>query len=146
MDNVKVRESNMELLRIVAMLMIVIYHTFYYRLQYYQESAPLFASLTVVLHIGVILFVLISGYFGIKPSVKGFLRLYCVVIFYDLVLYVVFVGIGEQTLSWKEAIKCLLPMSCHRGDYWFIREYMILYLCSPLINQVRMRYKAVGGG
>lgn len=28
MDNVKVRESNMELLRIVAMLMIVVYHTF----------------------------------------------------------------------------------------------------------------------
>ena len=134
----------MELLRIVAMLMIVVYHTFYYRLQYYQNSEPIFASLTVILHIGVILFVLISGYFGIKPSVKGFLRLYSVVVFYDLVLYSLSIGFGEKMFSWEEALKCTLPMSKHRGYYWFIREYMILYLCTPLINHVRMAYKTIG--
>ena len=83
----KTRQSNMELLRLVAMFMIVVYHTVYYRLYDYRSEAPIFSSLMIILHIGVPLFVLISGYFGIKPSFKGFFKLYSILLFYNLTLY-----------------------------------------------------------
>jgi surface polysaccharide O-acyltransferase-like enzyme len=68
----------MELLRIVAMFMILVYHTVYYVFYNYRGDSPVFASMMTLLHIGVPLFVLISGYFGIKPTTKGFIKLYLI--------------------------------------------------------------------
>lgn len=69
----KSRESNFELLRIVAMFMIVLYHLL---MRYsYTDGHLIYRVLQFPLHIGVILFVLISGYYGIRPSIRGLMRL-----------------------------------------------------------------------
>lgn len=137
-----VRQSNMELLRIVAMYMIVVYHTVYYVFYNYRGESPIFASLMTILHIGVPLFVLISGYFGIKPSIKGFLKLYLILLFYNLSLYAVRLVYGDVDFSYSEFVKLCLPFSIG-GRWWFFKVYLMLYLFSPILNFVRDK---TGGG
>lgn len=67
----------MELLRLVSMLYIVFYH-FSFRLQDGMASRTIGA----VFHIGVICFVMISGYFGIRPTPRKFLNLAGTIWFY----------------------------------------------------------------
>lgn len=125
------RNSAHELLRIFAMFMIVWYHLISYYL-YFIPHADLFDNLCEAmlptLHVGVILFVLISGYYGIKASVSGFLKLFMMVLIYYLPI---------------EIVRCVH----HNGDilqtlqfisntpYWFIRTYLYLYLLSPILNK-----------
>lgn len=70
----KQRESQFELIRILAQLFIVLYHLFMLYV-YPTTGQHLHKAIWLPLHIGVPLFVMISGYFGIRPSVKGFVKL-----------------------------------------------------------------------
>lgn len=132
----KTRQSNMELLRLVAMFMIVVYHTVYYRLYNYRTESPVFSSLMIVLHIGVPLFVLISGYFGIKPSVKGIFKLYAILLFYNLVLYGYRIVSGDITFSIREFMRLWLPFSWGRV-LWFFKVYIMLYISAPVVNYLK---------
>lgn len=138
-----IRQSNMELLRIMAMFMILVYHSVYYVFYNYRGDSPIFASLVTLLHIGVPLFVLISGYFGIKPSIKGFLKLYFILLFYNLVLYGLRLVYGDVSFSYREFAKLWFPFSIGRR-WWFFKVYLMLYLFSPILNFVRD--KTGGGG
>ena len=62
-----VRQSNLELLRIVAMFFIVVGHVFWHG---FHQEASLHVPVRSVVIIGVNLFVLISGYFGINLRFK----------------------------------------------------------------------------
>ena len=68
MKNLKTRDSNMELLRIIAITFIVLYHLTAFFANAWGEENRLMYSLNLMLHTGVILFVLISGYYGIDPK------------------------------------------------------------------------------
>ena len=125
------RNSAHELLRLLAMFIIIWYHliSYYLYLTPHDNSFDSILEATLPsLHIGVILFLLISGYYGIKPSLNGFLRLLAIVAIYYLPV---------------EIIRCLH----HRGNiietmmfitntpYWFIRTYLFLYVLTPIINR-----------
>lgn len=72
----KIRSSNFELLRIVSMSFIVMYHFLcYIYITETHETETIYRALWLPLHIGVICFVLISGYFHIRPTVKGAMKL-----------------------------------------------------------------------
>ena len=75
------RNSNMELLRIVAMFSIILYHllTFFV---YPETEMPIYRALQIPFHIGVILFVLISGYYGIRTSLRGIIKLVLPLVFF----------------------------------------------------------------
>ena len=138
----RVRQSNMELLRIVAMFMIVVYHAVVYAFYDYRAESPIFASLLTLLHIGVPLFVLISGYFGIKPTIKGVLQLYLILLFYNLLIYGIRLVLGDVLFTYKEFLKLWFPFSIGRR-WWFFKVYMMLYLFTPVINFIRDK---IGGG
>lgn len=125
----KERESSFELIRILAQILIVYYHILLFSI-YPLTGDPFYKALYIPLHIGVPLFVLISGYFGIKPSMKGFIRLVGMVFVLQIPLvfrnYIDGGGI-------KSIIKGALFLS--QTPFWFIRTYAILYLISPLINK-----------
>lgn len=134
----------MELLRIVAMFMILVYHTVYYVFYDYRGESPIFASLMTILHIGVPLFVLVSGYFGIKPSIKGFLNLYLILLFYNLLFYGVRIIYGDVVFSYGEFIRLWFPFSIY-NSYWFFKVYLMLYLFTPVINCFRDKAWNKGG-
>lgn len=132
MHNKKQRESNLELLRIVSMLLITIYHFFIHSS---IPNAPEMCHLTkpciTVLHIGVICFVLISGYWGIKFSLKGFFKLFLYCSFYSFLIYVVGCLINPNyNLAISTSIKSFIP-----SGWWFIPVYLSMYLLIPIIDK-----------
>lgn len=126
------RESNFELLRIIAMLMILVLHVGYHggRLPVdYIAGHPIgafFSQFFEVLAVaGVNIFVLISGWFGIRASVKGFCNLIFQVVFISLIAYLVMLGLGLTDLR-----------SLPHGIFiiWFVWAYLLLYILSPMLN------------
>lgn len=124
------RESQFELIRILAQVFIVIYHLFLLYV-YPTTGQALHKAIWLPLHIGVPLFVLISGYFGIRANVKGFIKLIGMV----FVLYVPVEIIDMLLNGWD--FKKLITTICFifGTHFWFIRAYVYLYLFAPIINK-----------
>lgn len=136
---IKQRQSNFELLRIVAMLMIISTHCIastkaFIAISSQEEQYLLNALQTLSLY-GVNLFVLITGYFMVgrtKVSVRKVVVLLLDVAVYGLVMYGISIAIGVNTFSLSDTLKAALPILA--GYRWFILAYIVLYLLSPLIN------------
>ncbi len=128
----KVRQSNFELIRILAQFFIVFYHIFGFFI-YPSTHNPLHRAIWLPLHIGVILFILISGYFGIKASIRGFVKLVgmMAVLYIPLALanYLIMRGGGKNELS-----SIFLLISAQ--PFWYMRTYVFLYLFAPFINMI----------
>ncbi len=127
------RRSNIELLRIVAMSMIVIGHFLYHGIT--EENMPRFfyELLYTYCRDGVNLFFLISGFFRIKSTVKSVARLVFTVLFFECINYLlVYVAVGEVYFDGRLST-LFFPVSA--GPYWFLQVYLALIICSPLINR-----------
>lgn len=75
MENKNIRNSSFELLRLIAMFSIVVYHQFLFlKAQGYAETWIL-GGYTIT-HFGVPLFLLITGYFGLKLKLQKIVHLY----------------------------------------------------------------------
>lgn len=69
------RNSNFELLRLLAMFSIVVYHQFLFLKGLYPETTWVVGGYTIS-HFGVPIFLLITGYFGLKLKRKKLIHLY----------------------------------------------------------------------
>lgn len=78
------RNSNHELLRILAMYMIVFIHANMYLGYFYNGRAYSFYNGFVngICNIGVSCFILISGYYGIRFSFRKLIKMECMMISY----------------------------------------------------------------
>jgi len=136
MSAIKQRDSNLELLRIVAMSMIVIYHIFVHGISpVYVGSHSILTVWYVRFIFGVNLFILISGYYGIRLSWKSFLSLMWIIVFYKLFhLIVDTTCLGIHHAWWEWIVKPLsAPAS---GGGWFVDIYILLMLVSPMLNKL----------
>lgn len=123
------RDSAFELLRIISQFFIVLYHIIYiWQGKAYSQTA-FFQSLSIPLHIGVIIFVLLSGYFTIKPTSKGFIKLTGIFVVYDSIEVVYNLYAAGNALA---IIKQFFFLSS--SHYWFVKAYLFLFLVSPLLN------------
>lgn len=129
----KERTSNIELLRIIALWMIVAYHIFAFCIyQYFPDANTVYKAIWLPLHVGVVVFILISGYFRIKPSVKGVVRLLSY-----MFIYTVPIGLINNYLTgggFFDYVKTCLFVS--NSPFWFMRTYFCLYVLSPIINRL----------
>ncbi len=135
------RQSNMELLRIVSMLMVLAVHIDGASLglpELMGEINDITArdwwrlsveSLTII---GVNCFVLISGYFGINARMKNFLKLTATCLFYSLGIYIAAVASGNLPFSWEQFGSSFLVYT--HTDLWFIPAYLLLFIISPILN------------
>ena len=133
----KERKSNLELLRITAMLLIVASH-------YAGWVVPAFAAERISVNrilnqtlcfgggAGNILFFLISGYFFQNSfSKKKIFVVWSEMFFYSVICFIAayilsgVVGIGSL-------IAAIFPFS--HGEYWFMTSYMILMILLPWIG------------
>lgn len=142
------RQSNIELFRIVATLFIVILHcngwflqlkgidSWWYGGTNVAISRTLIQSITCI---GVDCFVLISGFFGIRPSVKSLMRLFSCLVFFYVGGYLWECGMEGTVFTWKHFIKNCLAFS--RGN-WFIQCYLFLILLSPALNALMEKLSA----
>lgn len=136
----KNRESNFELLRIISMFMVLVLHADFQALgepttedivntPFSSFIKVLFEVLSIV---AVNVFVLISGWFGIKPSIKGFAKLIFQILFFSFGIYIVMALIGKLNFSISGIAHCLVLKPA--TSYWFIPSYLCLYLFAPVLN------------
>lgn len=137
MVNHTTRLSNMELLRIIAMICIVLCHTNFFILGgvtqeeiYNNTLLAIFRSIYQQLcMVGVNVFILISGYFGIRPSLKKVASLMFTVLFWGLLCLLIDINHNCELLSVP-----ILKVFWGGGYYWFIPAYLGLFILSPIIN------------
>lgn len=138
------RESNIELFRIVTMLLIIAHH-FVVNSGLISEWEPMLTNplshRTFYLYVfgawgkyGINCFVLITGYFMCKSkvTVKKFLKLYFEILFYNFVIYLIFIGAGRETFNKEGLIRTLVPMRDISNG--FASCYMFFFLLIPFIN------------
>lgn len=132
------RQSNMELLRIVAMFMVLVLHADFLSIGDPDKNAfltnPLDAwtrtvieSMTIVC---VNVFVLISGWFGIKPTFKGLGNFVFQCAYFLFGTYAFLVLTRQDPFTFKGLAACF----CLTSDFWFIKAYLALYILSPILN------------
>lgn len=149
----KKRVASIELLRILAMVMVVTMH-------FLRESGSLLSSeqssvadMTTLL--GTLLesfciaavnaYVFISGYFGCKSEFKisRVLLFMGQIWFYALLIPMVLAGFGNTVLGKEMGIygfvQYVLPIESE--SYWFATSYLLLMLLQPLLN-VAVKYLA----
>jgi len=136
----KERQSNIELLRIVCMLFILVHHVITGALPlsgYAHLTGGTELLVTKLLDglcfVAVNVFVLISGYFSIKPSWRGFFNLWFICAFYALGLYWLRLYLDGDFHIGKSALLNLLPFGRY-VCWWFVGCYILLYFVSPLLN------------
>lgn len=132
------RDTSMELLRIVAMTMVLVVHADFVALGVPQPSFGNFGEgldtlLRVVFEMAslvcVNVFILISGWYTIKPSLRGFISVIFQVLFFLPGVYLVSLLFGNG-FSLDKLAACF----CLSESQWFIKAYVALYLIAPLLN------------
>lgn len=123
------RNSAFELLRILSQVFIVLYHICYIWQGKEYSNQPFFQAVSIPLHIGVVVFVLLSGYFTIKLKPSGFVKLLGIFIIYCLPEVIYSVATSKNMLH---TIRSLMFFS--NSHFWFVKTYLYLFLVSPMIN------------
>lgn len=106
---------------------------FYHLILWFVHDNPEYdwvRAFWIPLHIGVVCFILISGYWGIRPSSRGLLLYLGVLLLYSIpdIVYSI-----RQNYSIYGIIHSLQFVS--KSKYWFARTYLGLYLIAPLLNR-----------
>ncbi len=157
----KKRDANFEILRIVAMLMILVLHYNTHTDSLLELGAPAtkvqtFATLLESFAItGVNTYVLLSGYFlsGTKTKVSRILSLIAQVYFYTLIISLAMIMVGSFGVhagnSVFKTVQYLFPISSEH--YWFVTAYVIMYVFSPIMNAAvntlsrkQLKYSIIG--
>ena len=140
----KGREANYELLRVLAMVMVVAMH-------FLERSDSLLALdepfggvrltgslLEAFCLVAVNVYVLIAGYFGVRGRfrVSKAAGLLCQIWFYALLVPAALTLAGVSTeasrLGIYGLIQYLFPIETEH--YWFATSYFMLYLLTPVLN------------
>ncbi len=127
----KERQSNIEALRVIAMTFIVLWHVSIHAQKGELPTHNYIGAITIT---GVNLFLLITGYFGLKLRWSSFLNIVAIVVFYTALSIVLNTGIFGIKPTLGNIVQVFAPMSF--TQYWFVGCYFILMLLSPAINFV----------
>ena len=134
----KRRQSSFELLRIISMVLVVVTHVDFYSLGWpvpgdmvsepTRTIAKLFFESLAICCADV--FVLISGWFGIKPTPTKFFRFVNQCFFFSFGFLLIALLLDWQTDSLVSEIKTSFLLR----DYWFVISYILLFVLSPILN------------
>lgn len=139
----KTRQSNFELLRIVAMLLVLVVHADFFSIgipgtqdiqTHPVSSAMRFVTQSLAL-VCVNLFIFISGYFRIRLKKRSILNFLFMVLFWRAIVIALYMAAPalwpvEPNFSRFGLIKMIVP----GYDDWFVESYIILMFLSPIIN------------
>lgn len=135
LQNSKIRNSGIELLRIIFIFSIVLSHT----LGADKSLTGINGYLTVLcnstLHagVGVAGFMLITGYFGAHLSQKRFNKVYSI-IFICSILTLAIAIITKEPLSLIDKAKHLVPVMTKQ--WWYASCYIYTLLLSPFLDKI----------
>lgn len=129
------RQSSLECLRIICIVLIVSMHilgnTFHTGSLLNKEFI---LAVNTLGNTGVTLFVLISGYFGIRFHAGKLFKMIAIVWFYSVFSYIAGVMWLHTPHTWAGLASSLVPILSKK--YWFMTCYVVLYCFSPYLNQL----------
>ncbi len=135
----KIRESNIEWLRILAMLMIVLSHSIAHSRQGLSNPQNTGNGISQLLCLfgGAIadnIFFFISGYFSVgkKLNIKRIGNLYLALWTYSVIIAGGLICCKLIPFSTKTIVNAITPFSS--GLYWFITVYLIISVISPALQ------------
>ena len=135
----KVRESNLELLRIISMMLVLLVHYLPLRALTTLDvlsNNPLKAFFNLEMHsiaiVCVHCFILISGFFGIRQRTQSFLSFLFQLLFWAVAGYVIAKSIDSYFML-SQSYNVTNLLGWYKGR-WFVSAYLTLYVLSPLIN------------
>lgn len=136
--NNSVRLSNLELLRILSMMGVLIVHADFGALDTPTlrelSAQPLYCITRVVIEafavVAVNVFVLLSGWFGIRLRTKGLCNLLFQCAFFLFGIYGLCVTMGIEKLGVDGIKKCLMMSE----NVWFVKCYLGMYIFAPALN------------
>lgn len=137
---IKKRDSNFELLRIIAMFLVMITHATFLALGVptYEDSINIpYSTFGIFLSqsfstVCVNIFVLLSGWFGIKANLKRFSEFIFQVFFFTSIIFIGLYIYSSNLITNADALLTFFML--HSSDYWFVKAYIGLYLFSPILN------------
>ena len=143
--NKRERESGIELLRIVAMLLIVSHHMVVHNT--FQVAVEPMSARRLVLQqflctpgkIGIALFFMISAWFMVDrvPTTRSVFRKAWIMerelLFWSLLIFIMQIMRDSTSITIDTVITALFPMS--RNLWWYATTYMIFLLLSPFLIQ-----------
>lgn len=134
----KERQSNLELLRLIAMLGVLTVHTDFGVLGFPNHpeliSDTSYCILRTIIEmfavVSVNVFVLISGWFGISFKYKGLANLLFQCAYFLFGIYLALIAFGYETLSLGGIYTCLM----FTENVWFVKAYIGMYIFAPIMN------------
>ena len=136
----KTRNANMNLLRIVSMLLIVFLHSIDHsgvleNAENCGTAMYFYVRFTYMLcQVCVNIYVMLSGYFLVnsKFRLKKLVTLWMEAAFYSVVIRLIFMLTGARPFSVISLVSCFVPILT--GRYWFITIYVGMYMFFPFLN------------
>lgn len=136
---VKVRLSNIELLRILSMLGVLIVHADFVALGVPTRteflSTPTYTVIRTTLEafaiVAVNVFVLISGWFGINFRWSSLCKLLFQCVFFFFGIYFICYILGLVEISPLKGVYMSLMLS---ENAWFVKSYLGMFLFAPVMN------------
>lgn len=135
----KERDSSIELIRIIAILFILFEHIVVFTFNpvgfpinephLIEDSVHPYGLVSIFIT-GVNLFVLISGFFGIRLRMKKLLSLYLCVLFYSIIT-----TFGFSFLGFDVTMPRIIKMFLCFDEGWFMPNYIALMLIAPIFNK-----------
>ena len=134
------RSSNLEALRIISIIMIIMHH---YAIYSGFEFENTITVNRVVINIwqmfgklGVCLFIIISGYFYDKSKfkLKKLVRLLLQIFTYSIIGLIIGIVTHSEKMSFINIVKSILPTTF--GLYWFASCYVLIYIFTPFLKKI----------
>lgn len=135
--NIQERKSNLELLRVISMILIILHHYSVHGGLLNNAGTYMNKYIGAIIYtggkIGVNIFILISGYFLInsKFKIKKILKLIFQVFCYSVAIYILYILVTKNFIN-VILKNVLFPITY--SSYWFITTYLGLYIIFPFIN------------
>ena len=135
------RQSNLELLRIIAIFLIIGHHLALYSKininSYFSFNTVFIDILIIGGKLGAILFIIITGYFSISKdfNYKKTIKLELQILFYSVLFLCIFLILQNKIdykIGLKQIIQNIFPTIFTR--YWFMTNFILLYIFSPYLN------------
>lgn len=141
-ENVNERNYGIDLLRIIAMFMIIMLHSLLQggilnNLLVHSVKYKLVWLIEIIAYPAVNIFAIISGYVGYsdrKKEIKyaNYIKLWLEVVFYSLLITILFDMFLPNAVICTDYIKAILPVT--NDSYWYFSAYTALFIVMPIIN------------
>ncbi len=135
----KERQANIELLRILAMFMIVVMHllgSVLAKIEFGGVPYLVLWFVSTLSHPADACFVLISAYFLADQPFRAsrLLRIWLIAMFYAILGALIGFAVFHMPLSRIALLQTFFPITSNA--YWFLTQYMLLVAVSPLLNRL----------